>query len=172
MKRRFDSTSNQQRQIVTVLLLFAVLVCILPIGAAASEVYMWTDDNGIKHYSDIPPGQQDSKIINILGVPKTGTTGAYPQDTASAPAVANPDADQPSAAEQRREELAKRSSERRAEKARLESQCARYRKLLADTEPYRRIIVTNDEGVAERLDDDQRMEVVNESKDFIAKNCK
>lgn len=176
MKRGFDSTSSQQRQIVTVLLLSAVLVCILSTGAAASEVFMWTDENGIEHYSDIPPDQQDSKIISIHGVPKAGTTGAYPQDTASAPAVAdpdaNPDADQPSAAEQRREELAERRAERRAEKARLESQCPRYRQLLADTEPARRIIMTNDEGEAVRMSDDQRMEIVNEAKDFIAKNCK
>jgi len=168
MKLGFDSTSRQQQQVVTLLLLSALLVCIFPAGAAASDVHMWTDENGIVHYSDIPPDQQDSKIINILGVPKTGTSGAYAQDTA----VADPDVDQPTAAEQRREELAKRSAERRAEKANLESQCARYRQLLADTEPYRRIIVTNDEGEAERLDDNQRMEVVNKSKDFIAKNCK
>ncbi len=44
--------------------------------------------------------------------------------------------------------------------------------MLAGTEPYRRVIVTNDKGETERLDDSQRMEIVKESKDFIAKNCK
>ena len=160
MKRGFDSTSSQQKQLVTLLLLFVVLMCSSPIVTAGSEVYMWTDDNGIEHYSDIPPDQQDAKVISILGVPQTGTTGAYPQDTGSATAGAGPDSDQPSAAEQRREELAKERTERRAEKARLDSECARYRELLAGTEPYRRVIVTNDKGEAERLDDNQRMEIV------------
>ncbi len=171
MKHGIDLTSSHQKQLVTLLLLSVALVCISPI-VAGSDIYMWTDENGIEHYTDIPPDQQDAKVISILGVPKTGTTGAYPQDADSATAGTAPDSDQPSAAEQRREELAKERTERRAEKARLDSECARYRELLAGTEPYRRVIVTNDKGETERLDDSQRMEIVKESKDFIAKNCK
>jgi hypothetical protein len=170
MKRGIDLTSSHQKQLVTMLLLSVAIVCISPI-VAGSDVYTWTDENGIEHYSDIPPEQQDSKVINILGVPQTGTTGAYPQATDSATAGAAPDSDQPSAAEQRREELAKVRTERRAEKAKLDIECARYRQLLARMEPARRVILTNEEGEAERLDDDQRMEIVNKSKAFIAKNC-
>ncbi len=157
---------------MALLLLWVVIVCIVPAGAMASEVYTWTDENGIAHYSDIPPEQQASKVMRILGAPKTGTTGAYPQDTGSATAGVDPDNDQPTMAQQRREELAKDRAERRAEKAKLESECAKTRQLLADTEPYRRVMVTNDKGETERLDDNQRMEIVKKSKDFIAKNCK
>jgi hypothetical protein len=111
MKRGIDLTSSHQKQLMTMLLLSVAIVCISP-SVAGSEVHMWTDENGIVHYSDIPPEQQDSKVINILGVPQTGTTGAYPQATDSATAGAAPDSDQPSAAEQRREELAKVRTER------------------------------------------------------------
>lgn len=175
MKHRFYAVIGQHRQMVTLLLLSAALGSIFPFSAAASEVYTWTDADGIVHYSDIPrnpQNPQDSMVINIDGVPRTGTSGAYPQDTGSATTGAAPVDDQPSLADQRRETLAKDRAEYLAKKAELETECARNRQLLTETEPYRRVMWTNEEGETVRLDDDQRMEIVNKSKDFIAKNCK
>ena len=68
--------------------------------------------------------------------------------------------------------MAKDRAERNAKKAEIEKGCAKYTRLLADVEPYRRVLYTNEQGDTVRLDDDQRMALVNESKDYISKNCK
>lgn len=172
MKYRFDMTIGQQRLIVTLLLLSVVLGSVFPLSAVATEIYTWTDADGIVHYSDIPQNPQTSVVINVDPAPLPGTSGAYPQDAGSATSGTDPVDNQPNLAEQRRETLAKDRAEYRANKAKLETECARNRELLAKLEPARRVLVPNEEGELVRVNDDQRMEMINQSKDFIAKNCK
>ena len=49
--------------------------------------------------------------------------------------------------------------------------CAFYEDRLARVEPARRVVMTDENGEMVRLDDDQRMALVEESRDFIQKNC-
>jgi hypothetical protein len=39
-------------------------------------------------------------------------------------------------------------------------------------EPARRVFYTDDQGESVRMDDDQRMALIDESKAFLAKNCR
>ncbi len=154
----------------------SILLCLLATlsGAAgltvalASEVFTWTDENGIVHYSDRPRDNGASEKVSVQGVYRPGTV--EPAQPASA-AQAAPGETPQSAAQQRRERIAKEREERRVAREEKEQMCTRHRSRLEQMEPARRVFVTNEEGESVRLDDDQRMGLIDESKEFIAKNC-
>jgi hypothetical protein len=109
-----------------------------------------------------------SEQINVQGVYKPGTL--EPAKPASEE-QAEPGETPQSAAQQRRERMTQEREERREAREETEQMCARHRSRLEQMEPARRVFVTNEDGESERLDDDQRMALINESKEFIAKNC-
>ena len=145
-------------------------------SAAATEVYTWTDKDGIVHYSDAPLNDGESQKIEVEGAYPPGTTDAYPSSEESvAPATVSSqagDAESPqSAAQQRREQIAENREERREAKAENDQLCAKHRQRLTQMEPARRVFYTDEKGESVRMDDDRRMELIKEDKDFIAKNC-
>jgi hypothetical protein len=154
----------------------SILLCLLATfsGSAglsvsfATDVYTWTDEDGIIHYSDLPPGDGDSEQISVQGVYKPGTL--EPPEPATEDQAAPGETPQ-SAAQQKRERMAEEREERRGAREQTEQMCARHRSRLAQMEPARRIFYTNEAGENVRMDDDQRMELIEESKEFIAKNC-
>jgi len=146
-------------------------------SAAATEVYTWTDQDGIVHYSDTPPNEAGSQKIEVEGAYRPGTSGADPT-SAEPTAVAatpsqTPDGESPqSAAQQRREQIAENREERREAQAENDQLCAKHRQRLTQMEPgRRRVFYTNEKGESVRMDDDQRMGLIKEDKEFIAKNC-
>ena len=145
-------------------------------SAAATEVYTWTDQDGIVHYSDAPLNDGESQKIEVEGAYPPGTTDAYPSsEESAAPATVSSqvgDGESPqSAAQQRREQIAEDREERREAKAENDQLCAKHRQRLTQVEPARRVFYTNEKGESVRMDDDRRMELIEEDKEFIAKNC-
>jgi hypothetical protein len=142
----------------------------------ATEVHTWTDENGTVHFSDAPSADENSRVINIEGVYMPGTTGAYSTGENSQP-VSNDEGgaeseDSPqSAAQQRREQIAKDREERRKAQAETERLCGRHRQRLEQMEPARRVFYVDEQGEQVRMDDDQRMGLIAESKEFLASNC-
>lgn len=158
------------------IVLVAGFACAWISSAAATEVYTWTDKEGIVHYSDSPLNDGSSQKIEVEGANHPGTTGTYPTSEGPAANTAVPsqggDEESPqSAAQQRREQIAKGREERREAKAEIDQLCARHRQRLTQVEPARRVFYTDEKGESVRMDDDQRMELIKEDKDFIAKNC-
>lgn len=171
MKLEIVHQGNHPRRTAIALILTAALACVWLNSAAATEVYTWTDEEGVVHFSDSPLPSGDSEKINVEGAYMPGTTGAYSSaaDTANSPA--GDGESQQSAARQRREELAKTRDDRREAQAEIEQLCTRHRARLEQVEPARRVFITDENGESVRLDDGQRMEMINESRDYIAKNC-
>jgi hypothetical protein len=129
--------------------------------AQERKMYSWTDENGTVHFSETKPDGQDVSEQSI------------PQDSASA-ADANPYADVdsgPSYAQQRREEIARRSDQVEQEKAIKSVQCTAWQAEVDRLEPNRRVFFTNDQGETERMDDVERTNRVAELKSQIARNC-
>jgi hypothetical protein len=143
---------------------FVALICLFVTVIAEAQdkkLYSWTDENGTVHFSDTQPEGQNyqEKII--------------PQETA--PATDNPyhDVDSgPSAAEQRRADIARKSEEAQVNKAVNSAQCSAWQAEVARLEPNRRVFSTNEQGETERMDDVERTDRVAELKAQIAKNCK
>ena len=91
-------------------------------SAAATEVYTWTDQDGIVHYSDTPLSNAASQKIEVEGAYRPETSGADPASTEPTAGAAvssqTPDGESPqSAAQQRREQIAENREERREAKA-------------------------------------------------------
>lgn len=43
----------------TIPIIFFIILCSAGLNA---EIYMWTDENGVKHYSNTPPDQENAKL--------------------------------------------------------------------------------------------------------------
>jgi len=172
MKQGID---KQRSTLVVVLIAAVIWTC--SSGLMATEVYTWTDENGVKHFSDSKPQSGESETLQVEEVYRPGTTGAYPVSTESAvtPAGVSPGEtpEEPlSAAEERRQNLALERDKRRTAQAENDILCAQHRQVVEQMEPHRRVFYTDENGETVRMDDVKRVNAVQESKDFIAKNCK
>lgn len=175
---------QQQPYRIVVLLtcMTTLLVSAMGGSAVAREVYSWTDANGVVHYGDVSPDGQKARIIKLGETHRPTTTGAYPNlgDTQPDPAsdaVIEGDADRQetspvqSAADARREKIARYRKERREAQEKMGRKCKRHLERLANIEPHRRVFYRDESGESVRMDDNQRIALVEESRDFIAKNC-
>jgi len=157
------------------LILSLALVCCG--GAVAAEVYTWTDEDGIVHFSDSPRASGEMETLSVEEIYRPGSAGVYaaPEESAPEAAAADPEAETPpplSAAEQRREQIARGRADRQESEAQMEQQCALHRQRLEQMEPARRVFYTNEQGEEVRMDDDKRIGLIEESRAFLAANCK
>ena len=152
---------NLKIRLSTVLVL---AVCIMAVaGLQAKEMYRWTDENGVGHFSDHKPvGQHDYETSHL--------SDSAPAPAAQPPATA-PTADEPSYAEQRREEIAQKKREAREAGAQREAECAAWRAEVDRLEPNRRVFFTNEAGETERMDDVGGVNRVAELKQQSARYC-
>lgn len=139
-----------------------------PCLVQAGEIYKWVDDNGVIHFGDRPPQQARASVETID--PQLRQSGVGPGGTADSGLEVNEQGE--TLAQQRREEISQTREESRLSQEQLQSACDYHRKELARFEPARRITYTNDEGEVVRLDDDQRMALVETSRGFLDQYCK
>ena len=165
---------QHHRIVILLACMMSLLVGISSGNTLADEVYKWTDANGIVHYGDKPPEGQDAQTVNIRETKPPGTTQSDTRPQTVTIADDSGGQESPPAqsfAQARREKLANDRKEQRAAQAELDAMCELHRKSLADIEPNRRVFYKGENGDTVRMDDEQRISLVNESKDFIAKNC-
>jgi hypothetical protein len=151
-------------------------------SAVAADLYSWTDENGVLHYGDMPPNGQSVQAVKDKASPPPSTyeANSVPDSTRADTAIdamagengeGAEDSPPQSFADARREQIAKNRKERREAQAEMDRMCEIHRKTLANIEPSRRVMYKNEKGEVMRMDDDQRIAMVKESKAFIAKNC-
>lgn len=153
----------------TLTIMFIAAFCLASIGSIfgqSRQMYSWTDEDGVVHFSDQMPEGQDIKVIDIPEPAQEPASSPYQPVDAAADAAA-----EPSAAQIRREELAKSRQKRAEEQALNDAECAAKRAEVERLEPHRRVFFTNEKGETERMDDVVRTERVAEAKAFIRDNC-
>jgi hypothetical protein len=155
------------RIVILLTCMTSLLVSIASGKAIATEVYRWTDANGVVHYGDKPPDGQKAQIINVRETQPDAASNAVVKGDADGPETSPPQ----SVADATREKIAKDRKERREKQAEMDRMCAKHRELLAGIEPHRRVFYMDESGERVRMDDDKRIALVEETKDFIAKNC-
>lgn len=156
---------------------WAVLFCgLLFSPLTAAEVYRWTDENGVTHFSQTPPPAGQEAEVEEVPDPATGAAAQQAAgidfdgaqtDLEESPAAGG----EMSAAERRRQELAEKANQRRAQQEALEAGCAQARARLAQIEPSRRVYYENEEGETVRMDDEARVAEVEQLHNFISRNC-
>ncbi len=159
-----------------------LLVTIVSTNAIATEVFSWTDASGIVHYSDRPPDEQNARTIFLRETNRPGASEDYPGPDDTPPdavidTIIEDDAEgqesgpPQSIADARREKMTRDREERREKQAEMDRMCANHRARLTSVEPSRRVFYKDESGESVRMDDDKRIALVEESRDFIAKNC-
>ena len=152
-------------------------------NAVAGEIYSWTDKNGVVHYGDRPPEGQKTKIVVVPEAHRPDSAGAYPSPVEARPGSESSAADATntpgeqetaplSLADQKREQLATNREDKREAREEKERMCAKHRKRLTQMEPARRVFYTNEKGQSVRMDDELRVDLIEEDKAYIAENCK
>jgi hypothetical protein len=148
--------------------LFATLLFLAMDVMAGSEIYRWVDENGVVHFGEQPPEKGNAQSVSVqqsAGIDANPSTDATP---------ANPEAPlepQPSVAQQRRDERAEKRAEREENERIIAEACAQRRTLVSQLEPSTRVMVRMEDGTVTRLDDNVRLETLNEAKTYIANNC-
>ena len=145
--------------------LIATLVLSTSLVQAEEKVYRWVDENGVVHFGSRPEANTGAELIKLQKTPQqtsteAGVDPAFPVDTG------------PSYAQKLRDERAKKREETTRKRAEVEQECNRHKDLIAKLEPKPRVIIQKEDGTVERMDDNDRLERVRESKDFIARNCR
>jgi hypothetical protein len=146
---------------VRISLLLLLLILLAP--AIAGELYKWVDENGTIHYGATPPEGVDAVLVSVDLEPGP-VTDPYPKTQGE-------DDGELSVAEQRRQARAERVAANREEAARIEAECAAQKSILERLEPRPNVIIQNPDGTSTRMDDAERMKLINDAKAFIAKNC-
>ncbi len=171
-------TRNDKANLLTVVLVLAAGLA--SVSALANEIYRWTDENGVVHFGDRPPEGQQAQAVQVseFQLSETSDSGPAPeeQEALSSDTAINaiPAQEEPvplTAAQARREKMAKDREERREAQAENDLMCQKHSKRVEQIEPYQRVYYTNEQGESVRMDDDLRIELVDESKAYIAENC-
>ena len=171
----------------TILALGLSLTAALPAMAVAGEVYTWVDEDGVIHFSDVKPQQQqDAATLELEDAYKPGSSDAYtdaspsekPTDNDSdadeevaTPEVTEEPEPQLTRAQQIRQDMERDRQRRKEEKAATEFLCDLHRKRLEEMEPARRVYYTDETGETVRMDDDERVALIQESNMFVDRNC-
>ena len=144
-----------------------IIVATLALTAADAladdEIYRWVDENGTVHFDKQPPSNTEAEQVDI----QLHQTGIVPSDS-----IPDQQAEpQVSYAQQQRDERKKRREENAEKQEVTDAACAQRRKIVSELEWTPNIIVEYEDGTVQRLDDNVRVETLNEAKVYIAANC-
>lgn len=151
-------------------LLGAILALTFSNPVLATEVHTWTDENGVVHFSDVKPAATRSQTIEMKD---SSSHAAYsPASPPTPPPVTEENNVQTlTAAQQRRQDMADAREAHREEQAEIEKMCVRHAQRLEQMEPARRVYYQDENGQEIRMDDVQRVALIEESRNYIAENC-
>ena len=139
-----------------------------PQSSAKEEIYRWVDENGVVHFGDRAPEQNDAERISI---PQSHVISAQPSADPAAVDPTDTQDPQPSVAQQLRDERAEARREREAKAEITAENCTKARQVVSQLEPSPRVNVTHEDGTVTRMDDDDRLENLGNAKAFVAENC-
>lgn len=148
--------------------LLGLLAAAIAAPLSAQQIYSWTDENGVTHFSETPRAAGDERVIEVEEAYRPGSVELAPP-----PAAEDGEAGEapPSPAEARRTQLREHSQSRREQRAEQERLCTLHRQRLEQMEPARRVLYVDENGDTVRMDDDQRLGLIEESKGFLEANC-
>lgn len=160
--------------------LLAIVVPLLMATAtaalAATQVYRWTDKNGVTHFGGTPPPTGEKyDVIQPAGAPAAAPANSRPAaDGGSTPpidAATKKFIDEADKANAAKAEARARAKQEKAEAA---AQCAEARELkkFLEERTARRLVATNAEGQLERLPQDEFLKRVDEAQQAIDQHCR
>jgi len=165
---------------IAIWLLTSALVVPFSASAQKGSIYSWTDENGVKHFSDTAPpvDVEASSQPMAENQPGTDTDASSVTDTlnnqvmdSTAGTTADAEGEELSYADQQRKVIADRRAADEQKKADRNRTCLQARDQLARIEPSRRVFYTDENGNTTRLDDDERVRMVEDNQNLIDEYC-
>jgi hypothetical protein len=153
---------------VLVIVFINVFLTWAPDALAEDEIYRWVDENGAVHFGDRPPENGAAESISI---PQSSGVSAQTPANSSSNDVEEAGEPQPSLAQQLREERAENRRKKEERDKIVTAACEQRRTLVSQLEPSTRVMVQLEDGTVTRMDDNVRLETLNEAKSYIAENC-
>jgi len=136
------------------------------LSAQAAQVYKWTDDKGVTHFSAQPPEGQKANEVDVKVAPQI--------NGGSAPTYQMPNgAQQPSVSNdlQQQELDRKVRAQVREEQARIQAYCEQARQNLAQLRNNPRIQIQSGRGETRRLTEEEREQRAADTQLSIEQNC-
>lgn len=156
-------------------LISGIAALVLVIGSSSSladpDIYRWVGDDGVVHFSEQPPENVEAEKVDTRADESKGVE--FDADPLSADSASETGADgQPvDRAAQLREERAEARREAAEKRSETEAKCKQADALIAQLEPFPRVMTTNEQGEVVRMNDDDRLKKLGQAKDFTAANC-
>lgn len=135
-----------------------VLVTVVPLAAGQTQVYQWTDEDGVVHFSTEPPAA-DTAGVERRTVQQAPKVGSVPPEIPAPAPEPEPEREEPAVdpvlAAQRRQQL-----------------CEQGRQLVSLLEVgLRRVSVTRADGSTEILMGEDRVAELEKARQLVAENC-
>lgn len=143
--------------------LLLLLCCFFLAPAQAETVYKWTDAQGTVHFGERPPEGVDAELVTVAGANESSAVDPY--------AEAREKLTTPAEARQKQEEEAKQREQQQQEAARMAAACEAHKARLEELIPRSRVLQQNPDGTTRMLTNDERQNMIDESQDFVNKNC-
>ena len=150
--------------IIIATVFISITIGLVPHTMAAEEVYRWVDENGVVHFGDRAPDQGNAEKVSVKPSSGAESSPASP----NAEQTVDP---QPSYAQQLRDARAEKRAETEENEKMIAEACKQRRTLVSQLEPSTRVMVRLEDGTVTRMDDNIRLETLNEAKTYIANNC-
>lgn len=153
---------------VLVIVFINVFLAWAPDAHAEDEIYRWVDENGAVHFGDRPP---ENGVAESISIPQNSGVSAQTPAGTSSDDVEETGEPQPSLAQQLRDKRAEIRKEKEEHSQIVAAACEQRRTLVSQLEPSTRVMVRLEDGTVTRMDDNVRLETLNEAKSYIAENC-
>ena len=148
-----------------IVLSVAIAALTVSAGAAASEIYKWTDADGNVHYEDRPTGAESEERLDIT-YRRTDSSAVSQRVQSRLDAQASRDEAESVAAAAEKE-----AADNAAAAAERQKACQRSRARLESYLQARRLYRTDANGERVYLDDAQRQEARQKAEEQIAEFC-
>ena len=136
--------------------------------ATGKNVYQWTDEDGVVHYSAQPPPQgTDATEKPLTTIPRIGTLAPQPR-------AGNPEYDELTPRQQAtsdREELARQRINASSYDEALAVECNQAENVIGKLTAASGIQIQDSSGNARIMSDKERLERITLAEEFIQNNC-
>ena len=132
---------------------------------AQNQIYKWVDENGVQHFSSMPPPDGEFTSDQIRQSNNTLLNGPKPDPFASVKPQ------EPPASTETQTITSPGSTVTTIDPEIIAENCERARNNIFLVSSRRRIIVNEENGEQRRLNDDERNNLTGESQTYLDENC-
>ena len=138
---------------------------------ASANMYKWTDDDGVVHYSQTPPMDREAELIRESSTfREPRSTPTQGEEATAAPETESEPADGATSAPE--EEAGPSEAERRAAERERQEQCRIARQRITEIENNARVRTQDASGEYRFLTEEERQQRLKEAQDYVRKHCR